>query len=233
MPAAPRLALFDLDHTLLPLDSEYEWARYLVAVGGADAAEIDAHNARWLAAYQAGRLDFAAHARFALGLLARHPRQRLTQWRADFMRDVIVPAIPPATRNLLARHLGAGDLCCIVTATCRFITEPIARELGVPHLLAVEAEHDVHGEFTGALAGVPAYGPGKVLRVLAWLDTLGLAHAELAHATFYSDSRNDLPLLESVGHPVAVNPDPTLRDAAGARGWPVMQLFAAAGVPAA
>lgn len=233
MPAAPRLALFDLDHTLLPLDSEYEWARYLVAVGGAEAAEIDAHNTRWLAAYQAGRLDFAAHARFALGLLARHPRERLTQWRADFMRKVIVPAIQPAARDLLARHLSAGDLCCIVTATCRFVTEPIARQLGVPHLLAVEAEHDAHGEFTGALAGVPAFGPGKVLRVLAWLDTLGIAHTALAQATFYSDSRNDLPLLESVGHPVAVNPDSTLRDAAAARGWPVLHLFGTAGVPAA
>jgi len=228
-----RLALFDLDHTLLPLDSEYEWARYLVAVGAVDAAEVALHNARWLEAYTAGQLDFASHARFALGLLARHPRARLVQWRNAFMRDVIEPALRPTAQELLARHTRAGDLCCIVTATCRFVTEPIASHLGVPHLLAVEEECHADGEFTGVLSGVPSFGAGKVTRVLAWLRTLGMPPSVLAEAHFYSDSRNDLPLLEQVGFPVAVNPDPTLHATAQRRGWPVLQLFDDAGAPAA
>jgi len=220
-----RLALFDLDHTLLPLDSEYEWARYLVAVGAVGAGEVAAHNARWLEAYNAGTLDFAHHARFALGLLARHPRAQLAQWRSGFMREVIEPAIRPAALDILAGHRDAGDLCCIVTATCHFVTEPIARRLGVPHLLAVEAEQDANGEFTGALAGVPSFGAGKIARVHAWLDTLGMNATSLAEAHFYSDSRNDIPLLEQVGYPVATNPDATLLALARARGWPVVQLF--------
>ncbi len=228
-----RLALFDLDHTLLPLDSEYEWARYLVAVGAVDGEEVAAHNRQWTEAYAAGRLDFASHARFALGLLARHPRARLEHWREGFMRDVIEAAVRPAALALLAAHQEAGERCCIVTATCRFVTEPIARRLGVPHLIAVEAERDASGEFTGALAGMPSFGTGKITRVLQWLDTLGLDATCLDHASFYSDSRNDIPLLERVGRPVAANPDPTLAALAAQRGWPVLRLFAGAEANAA
>lgn len=229
-----RLALFDLDHTLLPLDSEYEWARYLVAVGAADGDEIAAHNRHWAEGYAAGRLDFATHARFALGLLARHPRAQLERWRENFMAAVIEPAVTPAALALIAGHRDAGERCCIVTATCRFVTEPIARRLGVPHLVAVEAACDARGEFTGALAGVPSFGAGKIARVEQWLATLGLSAGCLDDASFYSDSRNDIPLLERVGRPVAANPDPTLAALAAVRGWPVLRLFdsAEAAVPA-
>ncbi|MGO4331645.1 HAD family hydrolase [Cupriavidus sp. 2TAF22] len=222
----PRLALFDLDHTLLPLDSEYEWARYLVAAGAADAREVEANNALWLAEYSAGRLDFRRHAAFALGLLARHPRARLEALRASFMREVIVPAIRPPARALLARHRDAGDLCCIVTATCRFVTEPIAAALGVEHLVAVEAACDARGGFTGAVAGVPSFGAGKIERVAQWLASLGLRWDRFERTAFYSDSRNDIPLLEAVSHPVATNPDAALGALATARGWTILELFA-------
>lgn len=220
------LALFDLDHTLLPLDSEYEWARYLVEVGAADARDVDANNALWLAEYSAGRLDFHRHASFALGLLARHPRARLEAWRSGFMRDVIVPAIRPEARALLASHRDAGDLCCIVTATCRFVTEPIAQALDVPHLIAVEAERGAQDEFTGGVEGVPSFGAGKIERVTQWLGALGMTWDQFGRTVFYSDSRNDIPLLEAVSHPVATNPDAALLALAGVRGWPVLTLFA-------
>ncbi|WP_020205749.1 MULTISPECIES: HAD family hydrolase [Cupriavidus] len=220
------LALFDLDHTLLPLDSEYEWARYLVAAGAADAREVEANNALWLAEYGAGRLDFHRHAGFALGLLARHPRARLEALRDGFMREVIAPAILPEALALLARHREAGDLCCIVTATCRFVTEPIAAALGVAHLVAVEAACDARGEFTGAVQGVPSFGAGKIERVAQWLAALGLSWDGFERTAFYSDSRNDIPLLEAVSHPVATNPDMALGELAAARGWAVLELFA-------
>ncbi|MDF3837817.1 HAD-IB family hydrolase [Cupriavidus basilensis] len=226
------LALFDLDHTLLPLDSEYEWARYLVEAGAADAREVEANNALWLAEYGAGRLDFHRHAAFALGLLARHPRARLEALRSDFMRNVIAPAILPEARALLARHRDAGDLCCIVTATCRFVTEPIAAALEVDHLVAVEAAQDAQGNFTGAVEGVPSFGAGKIERVAQWLHSLGLAWDQFGHTAFYSDSRNDIPLLEAVSHPVAANPDAALRALAASRGWPVLTLFAPPAAPA-
>lgn len=222
------LALFDLDHTLLPLDSEYEWARYLVDVGAADAREVESNNALWLAEYSAGHLDFHRHASFALGLLARHPRARLEAWRSGFMRDVIEPAILPEARALLASHEQAGDLCCIVTATCRFVTEPIAQALGVAHLIAVQAEHDAQGDFTGAVEGVPSFGAGKIERVAQWLDSLGMTWNQFERTVFYSDSRNDIPLLEAVSHPVATNPDAALRALAATRGWPLLALFAPA-----
>ncbi|MDW3682683.1 HAD family phosphatase [Cupriavidus sp. CV2] len=222
------LALFDLDHTLLPLDSEYEWARYLVQAGAADAREVEANNALWLAEYTAGRLDFHRHAGFALGLLARHPRARLETLRSGFMRDVIAPAIRPEARALLATHQDAGDLCCIVTATCRFVTEPIAEALGVAHLLAVEAGRDGSGNFTGAVEGVPSFGAGKIARVAQWLEPLGMAWEQFERTVFYSDSRNDIPLLEAVSHPVATNPDAALRALADTRGWPLLMLFASA-----
>ncbi|AOY96626.1 phosphoserine phosphatase [Cupriavidus sp. USMAA2-4] len=218
------LALFDLDHTLLPLDSEYEWTRYLVRVGALDAAEADDYNARWLEAYQAGTLDARAHARFALGLLARHPRLRLEQWRADFMREVIEPALLPDAAALLAHHRHDGALCCIVTATCRFVAEPIAVRLGVRHLIAVEAVVDGSGEFTGELEGEPSFGAGKVVRVAQWLQAQNLRREAFDRIFFYSDSRNDIPLLEQVSDPVAVNPDASLLALARARGWPVLAL---------
>ena len=222
------LALFDLDHTLLPLDSEYEWGRFLVAQGAVDRTAFEQANERWMREYRDGTLDFARHARFSLGLLAQHPRARLEVWRAAFMREVIAPAIPPTARALVNLHLATGDLCCIVTATHRFLTEPIAAAFNVPHLLAVEGETvggQADGDFTGAMLGTPSFGAGKIARVNDWLAQRGQRMADFHRSVFYSDSRNDLPLMEAVSHPVAVSPDAALRASAEARGWPIVELF--------
>ncbi|WP_296225584.1 HAD family hydrolase [Ralstonia sp. UBA689] len=224
------LALFDLDHTLLPIDSEYEWGRFLVAQGAVDRDTFEQANERWMREYRDGTLDFARHARFSLGLLAQHPRTRLDAWRATFMREVITPAVLPQARQLVDTHLRAGDLCCIVTATHRYLTEPIADAFNVPHLLAVEGEmtggRDA-GDFTGNVLGTATFGAGKIVRVTEWLAQRGQRMADFSRTVFYSDSRNDLPLLDAVSHPVAVSPDATLRAVAESRGWPILELFAA------
>ncbi|MGM3278311.1 HAD family hydrolase [Ralstonia sp. 24A2] len=224
------LALFDLDHTLLPIDSEYEWGRFLVAQGAVDREIFEQANERWMREYREGTLDFARHARFSLGLLAQHPRTRLDAWRATFMRDVIQPAMQPRARQLVDAHLRAGDLCCIVTATHRYLTEPIAAAFNVPHLLAVEGEtvaNQPDSDFTGNLVGTPSFGAGKIVRVTEWLAQRGQRMSDFSRTVFYSDSRNDLPLLEAVSHPIAISPDDTLRGVAEARGWPVVELFVA------
>ncbi len=224
------LALFDLDHTLLPIDSEYEWGRFLVAQGAVDREAFEQANERWMREYREGTLDFARHARFSLGLLAQHPRTRLDAWRANFMREVIQPAMQPRARQLVDAHLRAGDLCCIVTATHRYLTEPIAAAFNVPHLLAVECEtvgNQADSNFTGNLVGTPSFGAGKIVRVTEWLAQRGQRMADFSRTVFYSASRNDLPLLETVSHPIAISPDATLRGVAEARGWPVVELFAA------
>jgi HAD superfamily hydrolase (TIGR01490 family) len=224
------LALFDLDHTLLPIDSEYEWGRFLVAQGAVDRGTFEQANERWIREYRDGTLDFARHARFSLGLLAQHPRTRLDAWRAAFMREVITPALQPRAQQLVDTHLRAGDLCCIVTATHRYLTEPIAAAFNVPHLLAVEGEtingqHD--GDFTGNPLGTLTFGAGKIVRVTEWLTERGQRMTDFSRTVFYSDSRNDLPLLDAVSHPVAVSPDATLRGVAESRGWPIVELVAA------
>ncbi|CAJ0721344.1 HAD-IB family hydrolase [Ralstonia sp. TCR112] len=224
------LALFDLDHTLLPIDSEYEWGRFLVAQGAVDRSVFEQANERWMREYRDGTLDFARHARFSLGLLAQHPRTRLDAWRATFLRDIITPAMLPRARQLVDTHLRAGDLCCIVTATHRYLTEPIAAAFNVPHLLAVEGETldgRSDGAFTGNPLGTATFGAGKIVRVTEWLAQRGQRMTDFSRTVFYSDSRNDLPLLEAVSHPVAVSPDSTLRAVAEARGWPIVELFAA------
>ncbi|MCO5397917.1 HAD family hydrolase [Ralstonia soli] len=224
------LALFDLDHTLLPIDSEYEWGRFLVAQGAVDRHAFEQANERWMREYRDGTLDFGRHARFSLGLLAQHPRKRLDAWRAAFLHEVITRAIQPAARELVDAHLRAGDLCCIVTATHRYLTEPIAAAFNVPHLLAVEGETvkgQPDGEFTGNLLGTPSFGAGKITRVAEWLAQRGQRMTDFSRTVFYSDSRNDLPLLDAVSHPVAVSPDTTLRATAEARGWPIIELFPA------
>ena len=224
------LALFDLDHTLLPIDSEYEWGRFLVAQGAVDREAFEQANERWMREYREGTLDFARHARFSLGLLAQHPRTRLDAWRANFMREVIQPAMLPRAKKLVDAHLHAGDLCCIVTATHRYLTEPIAAAFNVPHLLAVEGEtvgNQADSDFTGNLVGTPSFGAGKIVRVTEWLAQRGQRMADFSRTVFYSDSRNDLPLLETVSHPIAISPDATLRGVAEARGWPVVELFVA------
>jgi HAD superfamily hydrolase (TIGR01490 family) len=217
------LALFDLDNTLLAGDSDYEWGQFLVERGVLARDDYEAQNARYFEQYEAGTLDIHEYLGFALRPLAAHTPQALAAWHADFMRSRILPMIAPRARDLVARHLGAGDLCAVVTATNSFVTAPIAREFGVPHLVATEPE-TAAGRFTGRVAGTPCFREGKIRRVDEWLSALGHRLGEFEASVFYSDSHNDLPLLERVRQPVAVDPDAPLAAEAGRRGWPVISL---------
>jgi HAD superfamily hydrolase (TIGR01490 family) len=221
-PGTP-LVLFDLDHTLLAGDSDYEWAQFLIERGVLDRATYEARNDEFFRQYRAGTLDIHEFLDFQLAPLARHPRAALDAWHAEFMDAKVRPMIGPRSRELVASHLRAGSLCAIITATNSFVTGPIARELGVEHLVATRPEARA-GRFTGKVAGTPCYRDGKVACLEEWLGVIGRPLASFAASWFYSDSHNDLPLLERVTRPVAVDPDPELRRVAAARGWQVMSL---------
>ena len=218
-----RLALFDLDNTLLAGDSDYEWGQFLVDRGVLERASYEAQNRAFYEQYKAGRLDIHEFLGFALRPLAAHTAQDLERWHAEFMRLRIVPMILPAARSLVRRHRDGGDLCAIITATNSFVTGPIAREFGVEHLIATEPEKR-DGRFTGAVAGLPCFRDGKVRRLEAWLRGLGQSLADFEASACYSDSHNDLPLLERVTRPVAVDPDETLERIALERGWEKISL---------
>ena len=217
------LTLFDLDNTLLACDSDYEWGQFLVDQGVLEREEYESQNAAYYEQYKAGTLDIHEFLGFALRPLAMHSPEDLARWHADFMAARIRPAMTRKSRALVQGHLDAGDLCAVVTATNSFVTAPIAREFGVPHLVATEPEK-AGGRFTGRVAGIPCFKDGKIARVDAWLAAQGRALGDFPQSRFYSDSRNDLPLLERVTHPVAVDPDEALGAAARARGWPVISL---------
>ena len=223
-PPGPTLALFDLDYTLLPIDSDYEWARFLIRLGVVDGAEYERRNDLFFEQYHAGTLDIHEFLAFQLAPLAAHPRSQLDAWHRQFMDEVIVPAIRPSARALVDRHRSSGDLCAIVTATNEFVTAPIARAFGVEHLIATGIEL-LDGRYTGRPRGTPSFREGKVRRTDEWLASLGRDWAGFARSYFYSDSVNDMPLLERVTDPVATNPDPRLTALAGERGWPVIRLF--------
>jgi len=225
--AAPprRLALFDLDHTLLPLDSDYQWADFLARTGRAgDPVRARQRNDALMAAYNTGKLSAEDAAAFMLGLLAAHAPSDLAAWHEAFMAEVIRPAIAEPALALVRQHQEAGDLCAIVTATNHFVTAPIARAFGIDHLIATLPEK-IKGRYTGRIDGVASFRDGKIVRVRDWLAGLGLTLADFAASYFYSDSVNDVPLLDVVTHPVATNPSAALRDLALARGWPVLDLF--------
>lgn len=219
------LALFDLDHTLLPIDSDYEWGQFLVRTGAVDPLEFKRRNDAFFAQYQAGTLDPVEYLEFALGTLTRFPRAQLDAMHARFMDEVVHPAIRPRARDLLQQHLDAGDLVAIITATNRFVTAPIARALGVEHLIAAVPEEDAQGNLTGKLLGTPTSGPGKVIHTHAWLEQIGKPLTAFERSHFYSDSHNDIPLLSVVTHPVATNPDAVLAAHATNLGWPLLHLF--------
>jgi len=220
---ATELALFDLDNTLLSGDSDYEWAQFLIERGVLDRSEYESKNERFFLQYQDGSLDIREFLEFQLAPLARQPREQLDEWQDEFMRVKIEPMIRPKGRELAQRHLGKGHLCAIVTSTNAFITAPIARRLGFDHLLATELEVK-GGEFTGRPFGTPCFREGKVTRLLEWLEERSLTLGSFSASWFYSDSRNDLPLLERVTRPVAVDPDEILRREALERGWQVISL---------
>ena len=217
------LTLFDLDNTLLAGDSDYEWGQFLVDRGVLERATYEAQNQQYYDQYVAGTLDIHEYLGFALRPLAEHTPEDLRRWHAAFMRERILPMIGTPARALVRRHLHAGDLCAIVTATNAFVTAPIAREFGIAHLIATEPE-SLDGHFTGRLAGTPCFREGKIRRLQEWLATQGHALRDFAVSTFYSDSHNDLPLLERVSHPVAVDPDAQLAGEAARRGWATISL---------
>ncbi len=220
-----KLALFDLDHTLLPIDSDHEWGEFLVRIGAVDAATFARRNDDFFAQYQAGTLDPVEYLEFALGTLAGFPRVKLAEMQAQFMNEVIVPAIRPSALALLKKHQDAGDLVAIVTATNHFVTAPIAKALGVEHLIAAMPELDADGNVTGRLLGTPTQGAGKIVHTKAWLEKMGKTLEDFDTVYFYSDSHNDLPLMSIVSHPIATNPNATLKTHATAQGWPLIDLF--------
>ncbi len=218
-----RLALFDLDNTLLTGDSDYEWGQFLVDHGVLDRDAYEAQNRIYYEQYVAGTLDIHEYLGFALRPLAEHAPADLARWHGEFMRLRILPMITPAARALVARHRDDDDLCAVITATNSFVTAPIAREFGVPHLIATEPEKR-DGHFTGRVAGTPCFREGKILRLEKWLAELGHRLGDFDESFFYSDSHNDLPLLERVTRPVAVDPDEALGAEAARRGWATMSL---------
>jgi len=220
----PRLTLFDLDHTLLPLDSDYEWGEFTIRIGWNDPVEFARRNDEFYAHYQAGTLDVHDYVRFATEAVRQSGPEAAAQAHAQFMREVIAPAIRPEALQLLRQHQQAGDTVLIVTATNEFVTRPIAQALGVGELLAMQLERDGAGWFTGEIDGIPTMREGKVRRMEQWLAARQLAWGDV-ESTFYSDSMNDVPLLEKVDHPVATNPDPRLRALAQERGWRILDLF--------
>src|SRR5687768_2310040 len=218
-----RLALFDLDNTLLAGDSDYEWGQFLVDRGVLERETYEAQNRAYFDQYAAGTLDIHEYLGFALRPLAEHAPEDLARWHADFMRSRILPMVGAAARALVRGHLDRGDLCAVITATNSFVTAPIAREFGVAHLIATEPEAR-EGRFTGRVAGTPCFREGKVRRLDEWLSAQGRGLGDFPESAFYSDSHNDLPLLERVTRPVAVDPDEQLLKTARERRWEVISL---------
>ena len=218
-----KLALFDLDNTLLNGDSDFEWAQFLIGKGVLDREVHEARNIEFFEQYKAGTLDIHAFLDFQLAPLARHSRAELDTWHQEFLGTRIRPLISPAARALVEKHADSGDLLAIVTATNSFVTGPIAREFNIPHLIATIPAQE-NGRFTGQPRGIPSFREGKIVRVDAWLESLGLWLGSFEQSWFYSDSHNDLPLLEKVSHAVAVDADATLTAVAIRRGWKQISL---------
>ena len=216
-----RLALFDLDNTLLAGDSDYEWAQFLIEQGVLERSRYEARNREFYEQYKAGLLDIFEFLDFQLKPMAQYPRAQLDAWHSGFMQTRIQPMISAAARALVERH--RDDTRVIITATNSFVTAPIAREFGIEHLVATIPE-ECEGGFTGAVSGMPCFREGKVQRLEAWLAARGLTLGSFSQSWFYSDSANDLPLLERVTHPVAVDPDERLEAHARRRGWTVLRL---------
>ena len=219
------LALFDLDNTLLAGDSDFEWAQFLIGQGVVDRELQEARNIAFYEQYKAGTLDIYEFLIFQLAPLTRHRRAELDAWHRAYMARHILPIIGAPARALVDQHLAAGDLCAIVTATNTFVTGPIAREFGIPHLIGtVPAADPQSGAFSGGPRGTPAFRDGKIERVEAWLESLGLWWGSFADSWFYSDSHNDLPLMGKVSQPVAVDPDDKLRAHASQMNWKIITL---------
>ena len=216
-----RLVIFDLDHTLLAGDSDVEWPRFLIKRGILDADTTQRQNDAFYEQYKAGTLNMDEFLAFSLAPLARFTMDELATLHADYMAEHILPIITAKARELVAGHKAQGDLVMIITATNRFVTSPIADELGVEHLIATEAEV-LEGRYTGKPTGIPSFQAGKITRLEHWLAEREQTLEDFDETWFYSDSKNDLPLLERVTHPVAVNPDSMLKAVAEEQGWPII-----------
>jgi HAD superfamily hydrolase (TIGR01490 family) len=225
------LALFDLDHTLMPGDSDREWGRFMVRHGMVEEAAYASAHEQFFQDYQAGTLDIHAYLRLVLGTIAKYSRAELAERHAQFMKEVITPLILPPAIDLVRSHQKNGDLCCVITATNAFVTTPIGAAFGIENLIACELETvdgSPGGAYTGQPAGIPSFREGKIVRTEAWLKSLGKDWSSFARSYFYSDSLNDIPLLEKVTDPVATNPDDTLRAHALRKGWRILDLFPSA-----
>lgn len=223
------LAIFDLDNTLLHGDSDHAWGEFLVAEGFVDAIEFKNKNDEFFAHYRAGTLDIESYLQFALSAIAGKSEAELDSWRQRFMQTRVEAMILEAAWPLLRQHEDNGDLVVIVTATNAFVTEPIAQRLGVKNLIACEVEK-IAGRYTGRSIGIPSFKEGKIIRVNAWLAEMGKSLADFDRSYFYSDSLNDLPLLNIVTDPIAVDPDEILRAHALARDWPIISLRGESGI---
>ena len=220
-----KLTLFDLDGTLLPKDSDHAFGEFVVTLGWADREDFRRRNDAFYEDYLAGRLDIDAYVEFATSPWRGRPADDLAWATARFLNEVVRPMLHPAALGLVQRHQREGDLVAIVTATNDFVTRPIAGLLGVDELIATDLARDEAGRVTGSIHGVPAFREGKIARVQQWLSARDQALGDFECSTFYSDSTNDLPLLERVSHPVATNPGPALERIAQQRGWPILKLF--------
>ena len=222
------LCLFDLDDTLLPIDSDHAWGEFVIGLGWVDADAFRRRNDDFFRDYQRGALDIHAYIEFATGPLRARGAAELAAAQARFMREVIEPRIAPAARALVSSHQARGDLVALVTATNDFVTAPIAAAFGIEPLIAVRLERDdapSGATITGRIDGIPSYREGKVARVDQWLASLGRHWSDFARSHVYSDSLNDLPLLERASDPVATNPSAALEALARERGWRILRLF--------
>jgi hypothetical protein len=222
-----KIALFDLDHTLLPLDSDYSWGRFTAGLGWVDAAEFDRRNETFFRDYRAGTLDIDAYVAFATAAFLAQGQAAAEAAHARYLQEIISPEIRPQAVELVQQHRKQGATTIVITATNEFVASPVARLFGPDLVMAVELQRDAAtGWFKGLVRGVPSFREGKVSRIGSWLSGQGLGWADV-DSSFYSDSINDLPLLERVNNPVATNPDEPLRAIAQNRGWRILDLFGA------
>lgn len=219
------LCLFDLDETLLPLDSDHAWGEFVIRLGWVDEAAFRRRNDAFYESYKAGALDIHAYVEFATAPLRARGPDAAAAAHARFMHEIIAPALRPAAFDLVHRHQALGDRVALVTATNDFVTAPIARAFGIDELIAVRLERGPGGTITGRIDGTPSYREGKVTRVEQWLAAAGAGWGDFDRISVYSDSVNDLPLLERAGDPVATNPSPALEAIARERGWRILRLF--------
>ena len=225
MSAGAGLCLFDLDDTLLPLDSDHAWGEFMVSQGWVEAVAFRRRNDEFYAQYKAGQLDIHAYIEFATAPLRARSLAQSQAAHLRFMSEVIAPNLHERALNLVRQHQTDGDLMALVTATNDFITAPIAAALGIESLIAVRLERDASGTITGRIVGEPSYREGKVRRVEQWLREAGRDWTDFGRISVYSDSLNDLALLERATHPVATNPSAPLEALARERGWRILRLF--------